>query len=343
MGFGSVFAFKVGSQHSDILGGLTVLMALGLEGMKPLAIHTAFKALQSFNVIRGLLLASLGLVAVAYSMTAELSLMSLTKGDMIAERQATIDKERKAREAYDRAKLELDNLAFSRPVGVVVAEIQAVESLPGIMINDKPCGGIYDGRTTREYCPKLALLKAELARSERRNQLLAVLDADAAGSVENTPVVATADPGSTSLALYLGLLGITASVEVISQWLNLIPVLAIELGSALAAVLISSVESIGSSSTPEPETVEQEAVQEAVQPQDMGVAGGSLPRSKDEIEAVLVARMRKLGGSVSGSERSLAQQLGTSKATVRRAIESLRGGGIITAEAAKNGTCLTLL
>jgi hypothetical protein len=41
-GFGAVYAYRVGIEHSLALASLTVLFALALEGMKPLAIAQAF-------------------------------------------------------------------------------------------------------------------------------------------------------------------------------------------------------------------------------------------------------------------------------------------------------------
>jgi len=45
---------------------------------------------------------------------------------------------------------------------------------------------------------------------------------------------------AASLTVYLGALGITAAVEMVATWLNLVPVIAMELGSALAGVLVAS-------------------------------------------------------------------------------------------------------
>jgi hypothetical protein len=40
-GFGALFAYKVGIEHSILLAGLSVLMAVALEAVKPLAIAQA--------------------------------------------------------------------------------------------------------------------------------------------------------------------------------------------------------------------------------------------------------------------------------------------------------------
>ena len=57
----------------------------------------------------------------------------------------------------------------------------------------------------------------------------------------NGPAVASADPGSVNLATYLSALGLDFKPETIAQWLALIPVLALEAGSALAGLLVQAV------------------------------------------------------------------------------------------------------
>jgi len=83
-------------------------------------------------------------------------------------------------------------------------------------------------------------LIAELARAKRRRELEADL-ADAGARVASGPTVTVADPGASALVTYLSVLGISASAGLVAQWLNLVPVLALELGSALAGVLVASV------------------------------------------------------------------------------------------------------
>jgi hypothetical protein len=53
--------------------------------------------------------------------------------------------------------------------------------------------------------------------------------------------VTVADPGAASLAVYLAAIGIAISAETVATWLNLVPVIALELGSALAGILMASV------------------------------------------------------------------------------------------------------
>src|SRR5262245_46762322 len=88
-GFCSVYAWSAGAPYGYLMAGLTVLMACGLECAKPLAVASALSAFRGFAVVRGAALALLAVVAVAYSLTAELSLMATARGDLVAQRAAS--------------------------------------------------------------------------------------------------------------------------------------------------------------------------------------------------------------------------------------------------------------
>src|SRR5262249_19125716 len=66
--------------------------------------------------IRGIALASLGVIAVAYSVTCELALMSASRGDLAAERLKASETGNIARDRYTNAKTELARMAQSRTV-----------------------------------------------------------------------------------------------------------------------------------------------------------------------------------------------------------------------------------
>ena len=75
-GFNALFAFKIGITHGQILAGLSVLMAVALEGVKPLAVNACFNAVRSFHVVRCALIGLLGVMAIAYSLTVNNSIAS---------------------------------------------------------------------------------------------------------------------------------------------------------------------------------------------------------------------------------------------------------------------------
>ena len=172
-----------------------LLMAIALELAKPLAFSAAFDALKSWSPIRAGLLATLAVVAIAYSLTAELTLMSAARGDLIAKREQTIQasaeitaETTRAQHRYDDARAELAKLASSRPAPEIQAEIDGSLLIPGA----NGCV-VIDGKVTRDVCPKVANLKAEKARAERRTELKSVM-AKPITSPTSTPSVHEADP-----------------------------------------------------------------------------------------------------------------------------------------------------
>jgi hypothetical protein len=106
-----------------LMAGLTVLMACALECAKPLAVVSALSALRNFAVIRGGALALLALVAVAYSLTAELSLMATARTDHIAQRTADSKAAKIADGQRTRIDTELARLSGMRPSATIKAEI----------------------------------------------------------------------------------------------------------------------------------------------------------------------------------------------------------------------------
>ena len=82
--------------------------------------------------------------------------------------------------------------------------------------------------------------RGELGNAEREAQLEATLS----GLQTAGPPTATdkaADPGAKALSVDLAALGLVLPAGLLSDWLTLIPVLALEAGAALAMVLVQSV------------------------------------------------------------------------------------------------------
>lgn len=116
-GFGAFYAWTTGSHHGPVLGTLSVLMALGLEGAKPFAAEGVFAALRSWSPFRAAAMAALAVVAVAYSLTAELSLMASIRADTAAQRTLAGDAaDTRARRAdADRRRHTIHRRAASSP------------------------------------------------------------------------------------------------------------------------------------------------------------------------------------------------------------------------------------
>jgi hypothetical protein len=360
-GFGAFYAWTTGSHHGPVLGALWVLMALGLEGAKPFAIEGVFTALRSWSLGRAVAMALLGTVSIGYSLTAELSLMASIRADTAAERTLAGDAAAAARARYDDTKAELATLPAARPAGTIAAEIARLKTTPGLVSCDDTTAKGY-GPITRRVCAEIATLRGEAeiaAQRERLRHALATAERDMA----TTPPTTKADPAASALATYLAALGITVAVASLSDWLALMPVLALEIGSALAVVLVkasgerhhgtrpAACEAGLGTASPSARTDARKEPSEAVSsasagcPQGDTKAASTVPYggSFTGLKAALLEHLEAHGGSVRSGQRRLAKALGTSTTELHRTIHSLAAAGVIALSAAPTGTELRLI
>ena len=347
-GFGAVFAWHSGMQHGIELACLSVLMALALEGCKPLAVAAAFSAFGSWRIFTGLALSMLAAVAVAYSLTAELSLIATVRHDLQAKRAA-------APTAVQRERIE----AELKALGVVRPAAQINADLAGLLAAHRidACEPWLPVKQRTVCAEQVQPLRAELARAQRRE----ALERDLAGlSSASSPATVTADPGAAALAMYLSTLGLTVPVQALSQWMTLVAVLALEIGSALAVLLVKSVQpatvhkpvsyaapvdSQKPTTTGFQLSTDTGAVDTPVQPAALPAPdcpppaeqprrrrlGPMAKRGKDEVADQLVDTIKAAGGKLpEASVRGLAGRIGASKSTVHNAVVALIAAGVVT-------------
>jgi hypothetical protein len=163
-------------------------------------------------------------------------------------------------------------------------------------------------RETDEGAARTALAKAvsDKAATDRAEKL----DADAAvvraRLAKAAPVASAADPAAAALASYLRLFGVAIPAPILSEWLVLVGVIALELGSALSIVLVRSV-----SGGPR-----------------WALSTGGVPQ--DAAATKIVDTLREQGGRArSGSVRRLGQAIGECKSTTWNALAALIAGGVI--------------
>jgi hypothetical protein len=365
-GLGCAFAWAQGSQHGLLMGALGVAMAAGLEIAKPLAVAGAFAAVRDRQLGKVVAFSLLATLAILYSLTAELTGIASARGDLVAERAAHAYTAKDARTQRERIQGELTALGTPRPAATIRAEIAGLLADPRV----GDCTKI-DGPRTRATCPAVGSLRAELGRAERRDTLERTL-ATLASTAPNAPAVHAADPGATALATYLGALGFNASPAGISEWLVLVPVLALEIGSALAAMLARSVmpatpardvrtaappyfEPAATRSYADTEKASREAqwptvaatpasehdasghTKGANRGHRSGQATAGRGAAKDA-EARIVDILRKCGGRLDASVRDLALFIGAKRTTVHGALCGLLAAGSV----ARVGNALVL-
>ena len=158
-------------------------------------------------------------------------------------------------------------------------------------------------------------------------------------NVQQTGAIKVSDPGSHALQLYLSALGVVASVDVIGQIMVLIPVLALEIGSALAIVLVQAV------APNRPEL-------RFNQPEQLFAAQNNSPAPKlltcqrttrSETEKKIINHLQGYNSNQRVTEHTLADQIGANRSTVHRALASLCAQGMIDVDArGRRGTVIKL-
>ncbi|WP_171946466.1 helix-turn-helix domain-containing protein [Hyphomicrobium sp. CS1GBMeth3] len=328
MGFAASFAWVMGSTYGLFLSITMVLMAVGIELGKPLAFSAAISALREWRLIPALALSTAGLAAVAFSATAELSLNATMRGDLVAQRSSNADEVASANARYLRVEYELTALAPSRPAAEIQAELDGLLLRPGV----DGCREI-NGPITKEVCPRVAELRAEAARAQRRGELLLELKS-AEADRKASPAVSQADPGAAALSAYFAALGVPVPTEKLSLWLPLIAVLALQTGSATSALLVQAMRpkpvepAVPASQTPE---------KGSGTPMDPDPpSAGTEPSDRRGIAKWLAAHANGAAISI----RKLARETGLSKSALHRELHRLKEAGLLVLETTSSGTKL---
>lgn len=310
-GFGTVYAWRVGSQVSFELACLSVLMALSLEAAKPLAVRMLTTALQKREFLSVIPLALLALVAIAFSLTSELSLWATSKSDLTSQRQGIADNATDTKADRERLKAELVSLGFTEPVKAIQARLEALPD-------------------TKRNRDKRATLKADKAKAERR----AAVEAQLQALPIVTGSIGISDPGSVALQTYLSVFHLDVPQTSLSQLLTLVPVLSLELGSALAFLLLPAAQTrpLESHRLDEP----QEAPEPVSEPEES--------EAKESPQEAILEALKANGGVLDQSERQLARLIGVSRRAVKQALDALSSAGRVTIEATPRfGTVVKLI
>ena len=320
-GFGMLFAWQVGSKHDAVLGALSVAMALGLELSKPFAISSAFASLTQWRVVTAAALTVVGLLAAGYSLQAELTFMSMTRGDMVAERAGERDAAQRAADRYDRLQTELTAL---KPASSKERDMDA-------------------------YLARRAALQTDLHAAEHDRQSAPVVSAPDPGAVALSAYAASlgAKVDPAVLGLWLPLVGVLAlevgaafSVVLIRS-VNADRVAHVAHGHS--AGLSVAHEQTPAVSTDEQPTVAEKRGTPAKRRQKRRDDDDDQAPRKRGLSGLLDAVQANGGKVVSLSQRKLARQIGVSRRTLDRAMRDAAAAGAVMLETGKTGTRLALV
>src|SRR5262245_43939768 len=179
----------------------------------------------------------------------DLRVATTATGTRSFQRAASVTAAKSADGQRDRVEVELSKLANVRPSATIRAEINGLLADPRV----GDCQTM-DGPRSKAACPRIASLRAELGNAERKEQLEAIL----AGIQTATPTMTDkpADPTAHALRVYLAALGSVLPERLLTDWLTLIPVLALEIGAALSLLLVQAVSG-GKTGHETPRQIEQ--------------------------------------------------------------------------------------
>ena len=318
-GFGAVYAWLTSATHGPLLASLAVLMALSLEVAKPLAVAGMLDAARGWEIGRTAALALLAVIAIAYSVTAELSLMARSRADAAAERAS------ESRKGVDaRGRVEAIRAEIARHDSILGPQAPIAPPTPACsgewLANARARAACLDqsrlhGKAMEAHAGLVRQHREEAAmRAADRRKLVERLER-AEREAGEAPAERPSDPGAKALANYLAALGLQVPADRLADWIVLVGVLALEIGSALAGLLVAPVRS------------QAPRAPEAAIP--AGPGPGQAPdhsraleplvgrRDADTARARVLQIIQAAGGTVHGGQRALAERAGVSKTRLR--------------------------
>jgi hypothetical protein len=229
-----------------------------------------------------------------------------------------------------------------------------------------------DGPVSRKACGEVLTLQAEGARAARRAELTATIAeadkalSDLAGKSSGAP--GAADPLASALSAYATAIGRPVKADSITPWLALIPVLFLEIGSALGLFVVRACFAVpaGNPAAPvpavaepiaarppaeaparvsadEPDTAPAKAPDIPRKPRrGRGDEDGDGPRGGSRRLGEMVETMRAAGGRLEGGQRGIAKLLGVSKSRANELLHELAAVGAIRLATGRTGTTVEL-
>ena len=245
--------------------------------------------------------------ALALTMSVTVALGSAAGGRIAASDSAEASSAARKRHqaSYETTTAELTTLAPSRPA----AEVRAMMAPLTAKIGANDCGGWLPDKATRAACASRHALAIELARAERRTELLG--QQQSASNALNAPPAAPANSDAAAIASYLGAVGVQVSADTVSKWLVLLAVGLLDVAPGLLLAGLAS-------STEESAVVADGGTHNESVPQPAQTPMSSLGTLESD---PIVARLQ--AGPIQGRQTDLAAMFGLPVTSFRRRLESL--------------------
>jgi IclR helix-turn-helix domain len=228
---------------------------------------------------------------------------------------------------YTRATNDLAKLQASR----TVTEIRALMKPLDARIALADCGNWVASKSTRADCATRNTLQIELARADRRSELEAVI-AESGSKLSISAPSAEANSDAQALSRYAAAFGFKIDHAALNDLLTVLAVLVIELGGALSLAVARGgsdldqtvIESPIAQSSPDPKPGIR-LIHSSTQP----IEKASDPDLDQAEREIVIRRLTSAGGSLKGSQRKMADQLGVPQSSLHRVLHALADQGLI--------------
>lgn len=281
--------------------------------------RTIINAWQTGERARALTILPAYLLAAAMAVTVALG--SASSGRTLATDNADALSSTKSRlaESYSRSKTELETIQLTRNEIELDAERQRLDGI----IRGNDCSKQLPSNAMRQACNDRSAIEAERGRNHRRSALIGAMN-DATAKLDSLKPMATGNADAKIIAEYLAAIGLRANADSVAKALMLIAVAFVELGGGL---LLAASDGCRHRQQVRPVTSDVPSV-----PADVPNVIASVPTSQPQpsiqaVPAVPNARNeaiieRLLQGAIVGSQRAIAEQVGTPLTTLRNIVEN---------------------
>jgi uncharacterized membrane protein len=311
--------------QSDLEKVIAVGASVGADIFNAVGFAAFALALTKRKYVEALAIGVVLVFTLSYAFIAGVGFASQTRSEVVGHRAVAERTDKLVAKDLASVEAQLVSLKPTRPA-------QQIQSEMDLVLSDKRADGCraMDGPYTRQHCPRYFQLKGELAAAQERARLEAKKD-DLSRNLRKADSVVEADPLASSLAAYVGKLGITVDKDNITPWLALMFVVVVVLGGPVAWWLA---ERDVRTSDAQPDVKPEQPAADVEEKRPVDTEPQIRPRKVAPLTPAAGATLKKLrqrGGSVKGkTQTEIATQLGVPRTSFRRVLDRLEEEKFVT-------------
>jgi hypothetical protein len=350
--------YGAGLGETDIDKAVWITASVGSDILKAASPLALVWAVRNKSILTGLAALVLISITVLYSALAAIGFSATARDSMNAKTDQQNERYERAQEAYKTANTELQAVGMVRPIKALEARISTILTDPYANTEKGPCGMI-DGDYTRKWCPVVAVMKVELAKSKRKARLEAQRD-KARDIMDAAPALETPDPQAATIAAYIkAVTSVNVDAKAIQPWLAGIAALLVELGSAFGFLIANAgipTHRQQDNNDHDDDQHKRPSIkhQPARNTNVLELLGIELPANnkRNSVETMLQIAHdtgkppipgieRRSCGTLRVSQRLLAENLGRGRRAIARELQELAHRGLIALKPTRAGTMIT--